>query len=235
MQVLVGIFMAVMALSVILPDEHRGFLTLTHVSVWMLILTPRWFKRPLGNVGIYVHEICHGLAAIATGGRFHQFYVTRNHGAALSSGGNVVLRLVAGYIGTVFIGIYVLALATCVFGLPHIPVYILAAVFLAATVKAADKWTAFVGVALAVVLVGCTFLDLIVHAFILNFIGVLILYDGIASIIDLHNAAKQNKTTGTSDIDSLSQVVGCSPVFWSFTFICISAVTIITVFGYVFS
>lgn len=234
MQVLVGIFMVVMVLSVILPEQHQGFLTLTHVSTGMLILMPRIVRRPLGHLGVYAHEVCHGVAAIATGGKFHRFLVTHEAGVATTSGDLRWLTLFAGYVGTVLIGLYILVLASCVFGEPVVLVYVLAGVFLFATFKAGDVRTAIVGIVLSAVLIASTFLDLLFHAFILNFIGVIILYDGIASLIDLQSVARRGLTGGTSDIDSLSKLIGRSPAFWSLTFICISTVAIITAFGYVF-
>lgn len=234
MQVLVGIFMVVMVLSVILPDQHQGFLTLTHVSTGILILMPSIIRRPFGHLGVFAHEVCHGVAAIATGGKFHEFHVTHNAGIAWTSGDMRIVTLFAGYVGTVLIGLYILVLASCVFGEPGVLVYILAGVFFFATFKAADVRTAIVGLVLSGMLVAATFLDLLFCAFVLNFIGVIILYDGIASLIDLHDIARRGITSGTSDIDSLSKLIGRSPAFWSLAFICVSTVAIITAFGYVF-
>lgn len=60
---------------------------------------------PFRLFGTFVHELCHGLTAIATGGNFQRFEVqTDLSGVAWSAGGVRVLVASAGYVGSAIAG-----------------------------------------------------------------------------------------------------------------------------------
>lgn len=67
---------------------------------------------PLRLFVTMVHEMAHGLAALATGGSFLRFEVTRyGAGMAYTSGGSRFLIIQAGYLGTALFGAVLLILA----------------------------------------------------------------------------------------------------------------------------
>lgn len=65
--------------------------------------------QPLIMFQIAVHETCHSLMALITGGSVKELNVNASHsGNVISSGGSVFLISIAGYIGTSFIGMLLL-------------------------------------------------------------------------------------------------------------------------------
>lgn len=95
----------------------RELAALIGLALAMLLL---WHVPGLGLLfypfrvfGTFVHEISHGLAAIATGGTFHRFVVNPDlSGIAWSAGGWTWIITSAGYIGSaVFGGVLVLLMA----------------------------------------------------------------------------------------------------------------------------
>jgi hypothetical protein len=73
-----------------------------------------WFFYPFRLLGTFIHEICHGLAAILTGGSFQHFVINQDRtGVALSRGGINWVVTSAGYLGcTVAGGLLLLAAAS---------------------------------------------------------------------------------------------------------------------------
>jgi hypothetical protein len=70
-----------------------------------------WLVYPFRVFGTFVHELSHGLAAIATGGTFIRFGVSTDlSGQALSSGGWRMVVASAGYIGSAVFGGVLIAL-----------------------------------------------------------------------------------------------------------------------------
>lgn len=64
-----------------------------------------WFFYPFRLLGTFLHEICHGLATIVTGGSFQSFKVNQNRtGVALSRGGIDWVVASAGYLGCAVAG-----------------------------------------------------------------------------------------------------------------------------------
>ena len=70
-----------------------------------------WLAYPFRLFGTFVHELSHGLAAIATGGHFQRFSVDPDlSGLAWSAGGLRVVVSSAGYIGSAIFGGVLIAL-----------------------------------------------------------------------------------------------------------------------------
>jgi hypothetical protein len=63
-----------------------------------------WLFFPFHVFGIFVHELGHGLAAMATGGEFRRFVVFPNAGLAETAGGIRWIIVSAGYIGSALFG-----------------------------------------------------------------------------------------------------------------------------------
>ncbi|TDR47687.1 peptidase M50B-like protein [Tahibacter aquaticus] len=92
---------------------------LAGLAVLALVLLVLWQIPGVGLVvypfrlfGTFVHEISHGLAALATGGNFHRFTVSPDlSGLAWSSGGWGWVISSAGYIGSAVFGGLLILLA----------------------------------------------------------------------------------------------------------------------------
>jgi hypothetical protein len=70
-----------------------------------------WLAYPFRLFGTFVHELSHGLAAIATGGHFQRFSVQPDlSGLAWSAGGIRVIVSSAGYVGSAIFGGVLIAL-----------------------------------------------------------------------------------------------------------------------------
>ncbi len=73
------------------------------VGLWLLWDTPVVY--PLKLFVVLLHEISHGLAALATGGRIESIVITpREGGICRCGGGNAFLTLSAGYLGSLIWG-----------------------------------------------------------------------------------------------------------------------------------
>lgn len=81
------------------------------VALWLLWDTP--VVAPLKLFVVFLHEISHGIVAVATGGRIDRIVIEANEGGACyCGGGNPFLTLSAGYLGSLVWGLIFLWLAT---------------------------------------------------------------------------------------------------------------------------
>jgi hypothetical protein len=63
------------------------------------------FIQPIKLLVVLLHEISHGLMALATGGAVEDILITPNEGGACrTDGGNALLIVSAGYLGSMFFG-----------------------------------------------------------------------------------------------------------------------------------
>ena len=85
-------------------------LLLIFIGIGFLWNTP--FVYPLKIFVVFMHEVSHGLAAIATGGRIVEIQINPQQGGhALTQGGSRFLTLTAGYLGSLLWGGLILLLA----------------------------------------------------------------------------------------------------------------------------
>jgi MFS family permease len=81
-----------------------AFLALALIGLWQVPWLG-WLVYPFRVFGTFVHELSHGLAAIATGGDFVRFAVSPDlSGVAHSAGGLRMIVASAGYIGSAVFG-----------------------------------------------------------------------------------------------------------------------------------
>lgn len=86
-----------------------GF-TLYFTVLWLLWYTPVIY--PLQIFVVLLHEVSHGVAAVATGGSIQRIVLdARQGGACYCPGGNAFLTLSAGYLGSLGWGALILAIA----------------------------------------------------------------------------------------------------------------------------
>jgi hypothetical protein len=87
-----------------------GFLAF-FAALWLLWDT--WLVTPLKLFVVMLHEISHGLAALATGGAIEKIVITPDlGGACYCGGGDAFLTLSAGYLGSLLWGVALVLLAT---------------------------------------------------------------------------------------------------------------------------
>lgn len=80
------------------------------VLLWWLWPTPVVY--PLKVFVVFLHELSHGLMALATGGRIESISLDwREGGETISRGGSAFLTLSAGYLGSLLWGLLLVALA----------------------------------------------------------------------------------------------------------------------------
>lgn len=96
-------------------NQLRRWLALLAIAVALIVLWQvpwlGWLVYPFRLFGTFVHELSHGLAAIATGGDFHRFAVrTDLSGVATSAGGFRMIVASAGYVGSAIFGGVLIAL-----------------------------------------------------------------------------------------------------------------------------
>lgn len=83
------------------------------IFVVVVLLWSTIFVYPLKVLVVLLHEISHGLAAIATGGSIVSIEVNANQGGVCTTmGGNRFLTLSAGYLGSMGFGSLILYLAS---------------------------------------------------------------------------------------------------------------------------
>ncbi len=103
-------------------------------AVWFLWDTPVIY--PVKLFVVMLHEISHGLAALATGGTIEQIVLDPHQGGACyCPGGNAFLTLSAGYLGSLLWGLVLLSAASA----PRIPnralLFVVGAAVLALSVR----------------------------------------------------------------------------------------------------
>jgi len=92
--------------------DSRAVTGLVVLAALLVILWDQWPMRPLRLLVVFLHELSHGLMAVATGGRVIGIEITPYEaGHALTEGGHVFLITSAGYLGSVVWGALILWLA----------------------------------------------------------------------------------------------------------------------------
>lgn len=71
-----------------------------------------WLTSPLRLLGVFVHEMGHGLASLATGGSFHWFQMDWDGGVAITSSGVQSLVLLGGLLCPAMFGSLLLIVST---------------------------------------------------------------------------------------------------------------------------
>ncbi len=80
------------------------FFFIYFLTLWLLWETPVVY--PIKIFVVFLHEISHGLMALATGWQIDQIFIERNEGGACyCPGGNRFLTLTAGYLGSLAWGV----------------------------------------------------------------------------------------------------------------------------------
>jgi hypothetical protein len=93
------------------PGVERGGVSLPSLLLQICLILLSFllwqepFIQPLKLLVVLLHEMSHGLMALATGGTVHEIRITPQEGGACrSEGGNGILVASAGYLGSMFFG-----------------------------------------------------------------------------------------------------------------------------------
>ena len=90
-----------------------GFLILCGIFLGLAFLWNTRWVYPLKLFVVLLHELSHGLAALATGGRIHEIRVFPEEGGqTTTSGGYAFVITSAGYLGSMLFGATILLVAT---------------------------------------------------------------------------------------------------------------------------
>ena len=90
----------------------KRYIALLLIFIGIGFLWNTLFVYPLKIFVVFMHEVSHGLAAIATGGRIVEIQINPQQGGyALTQGGSRFLTLTAGYLGSLLWGGLILLLA----------------------------------------------------------------------------------------------------------------------------
>lgn len=97
------------------PSERRRLLLITALAAYLVALWVLWptvFVYPLKIFVVFLHELSHALAAMATGGQVASIRLdAREGGATWVRGGSRFITLSAGYLGSLLWGLLLLAVA----------------------------------------------------------------------------------------------------------------------------
>jgi len=212
-----------------------SFWFMTIASLLLLWLIPHTHRHHLRKVGTYHHELCHGIASLATGGEFHKFHVhPSGNGLCITSGGNRYLTVAAGYVGTVLAG--AILLAQSINYLPAVVLLQIMTLLLAlSTLKAGDIHTAAIGITVAAALgvSSVLFPNAWMTRFLMNFLGVLLVWQGIAALKVLLIVSATKEGTG-SDAEVLGALTNKHPLFWALVLSGIAIVILLMVYKHVF-
>ncbi|MBU0719170.1 MAG: M50 family metallopeptidase [Planctomycetes bacterium] len=215
MRVLTILMLTATLLVVVVPPVHRPFALMTLLSTALLWLLPTMIRGHIGKVGTYAHEVCHGTVSFLTGGEFHSFQVRGDGGLSITSGGKRVLVIAAGYVGTVLLGAIFLARSAQDESLTLI-LYLVAILVALSTLKAGDIHTIVIGhvVALTLGTIGLLAPGSLTERFLMNLLGVVLVWQGLVAIWDLYRLSATQSRTG-SDAEAMAVVAGGTPLLWA--------------------
>lgn len=192
-----------------LPDSTARFAAITATSIAALWAMPNRVRNSASIFSTYIHEICHGLVAVATGGMFRSFQVTRRGGVCYTAGGNRFAVLAAGYLGTMLVAGTIVCLSarheTSRFALITLGVLVAATAFS----RTIDHFTKAVGLlgGLAFVVFGCLLGDSVVTSQLLNACGIALGWAGSVDLLHLFDLSvySSNVKTDARQIEALNR------------------------------
>jgi hypothetical protein len=173
-----------------------------------------WLAYPFRVFGTFVHELSHGLAALATGGHFDRFVVNPDlSGMAWSAGGTRWIVASAGYVGSAVFGALLVlvgrhAPARALLGLLGFALALLCAFYVR------NAFGALTGLALAATLmIAAVYLRGIWAEGLLLVLALQCLLDGFSSVIDLFWISARGGVH--TDAHTLAELSGLPAPVWA--------------------
>jgi hypothetical protein len=165
----------------------------------------------------FIHELCHGIAAAATGGSFTQFVVRMDtSGTAWRRGGWSLVVIPAGYLGTSSFSA-LLILCTRIEGAVPLILSTLGLLIIASVLIFGLRscTTSLVGLISGV---GVIYMAWYIHeSWALFLVSVLAIFGTLETLDSLHSIATSVRLGMNSEDDAtkMAAFYGCSPIFWT--------------------
>lgn len=195
-----------------------GF-TVYFVLVWLLWTTP--WVAPLRLLMVLLHEVSHGLAALATGGGIREIVVTLDEGGwCACPGGNAFVTLSAGYLGSLAWGAALLAAAPAGRRTSRLVLGGTGALLLAFAVLHVGGATALAlaGAGGAALLAASLKLGRVGRAAVLAFLG---LTSSLYAVLDVKSDVLE-RPGAPSDAAALAELTGIPTLVWGVAWIAVS-------------
>lgn len=204
-------------------DLFKRYFALFIIFVGIALLWNTVLMYPLKLFVVFMHEVSHGLAAIATGGEIVTIEVNQNQGGmALTKGGSRFWTLTAGYLGSLLWGGIILLLAARTHLDKGVSVLIGIGMIVISIGFGSDVFTYIFGIGFGVVLILFgIFLPEVVNDWILRIIGVT---SCLYAILDIKSDVL-DRSHLQSDARMLSEEIGVfSTEVWGILWIFIAIV-----------
>ncbi len=204
-------------------DQFKRYFALFIIFVGIALLWNTVVMIPLKLFVVFMHEVSHGLAAIATGGEIVTIEVNQNQGGmALTKGGSRFWTLTAGYLGSLLWGGIILLLAARTHLDKGISVLIGIGMIVISIGFGSDVFTYLFGIGFGVVLILFgIFLPEVVNDWMLRIIGVT---SCLYAILDIKSDVL-DRSHLRSDARMLSEEIGVfSTEVWGILWIFIAIV-----------
>jgi hypothetical protein len=188
---------------------------------------------PFRLLNTYVHELCHGLAAILTGGRFERFAVHPNReGVAFFRGGSSFVVYNAGYLGAALFGGGLILLSTAGLEVQNLLFALGAGLALVCLGFARNAFGFIAGLALAGGLVAAAlYLPVETASFLYALLAIQMPLAAANSVVDLIKHSMHPPRPGhLSDAQVMARDTGIPALIWSlFWLACSLVIVVVTV------
>ncbi len=198
----------------------KRYIALLLIFIAIVLLWNTMVIYPLKIFVVFMHEVSHGLAAIATGGSIVKIEINQHEGGlALTRGGSRFWTLSAGYLGSLLWGGVILLLAART-RLGKVVSMFIGIGMVAITIGfGSDMFTYLFGIGFGVVLILLgLFLPEVVNDWILRIIGVT---SCLYAILDIKSDVL-DRSNLRSDARMLEEVTNLPTLFWGILWIVIA-------------
>lgn len=184
-----------------------------------------WALLPVTYLNTHIHELCHALSAVATGGQVARIEVFANGGGVTPvSGGWMPVVAMAGYVGSTIVGAIVTVLGRSDRGARLVLRFLSMALLVSLALWVRSDWLGIVAGAFWVAgLWGLTMLSGPNLLFAAQFIGVQLILASFQSLLVLLHVSQLG--IGHSDAVLMSQAAGLPPIVWASVWAGLSACT----------
>ena len=198
----------------------KRYIALLLIFIAIGFLWNTLFVYPLKIFVVFMHEVSHGLAAIATGGRILEIQINPQQGGhALTQGGSRFWTLTAGYLGSLLWGGIILLLAARTRFDKAISILIGFGMVAISIGFGESTFTYLFGIGFGVALIAIGFyLPEVVNDWVLRIIGVT---SCLYAILDIKSDVL-DRSSLRSDARMLSEVTGIATEIWGALWILIA-------------
>ena len=198
----------------------KRYIALVLIFIGIVFLWNTLFVYPLKIFVVFMHEVSHGLAAIATGGRILEIQINPQQGGhALTQGGSRFWTLTAGYLGSLLWGGIILLLAARTRFDKAISILIGVGMVAISIGFGESTFTYLFGIGFGVALIAIGFyLPEAVNDWVLRIIGVT---SCLYAILDIKSDVL-DRSSLRSDARMLSEITGIATEVWGALWILIA-------------